>query len=98
MIDPTNVHSISDFKRNTPAHLRRLKRTGKPEVLTTNGRSTLVIQDAESYEKQMRELVQRRLESMLLEGMAGKGVELTPQQLKTRLQSHLKTLSGKSRK
>jgi len=51
MIDLTSIRSLSDFQRNTKAHLRRLKRTGKPEVLTINGQAQLVVQDAASYQK-----------------------------------------------
>jgi len=51
MIDLTSIRSLSDFQRNTKAHLRRLKRTGKPEVLTINGKAQLVVQDAASYQK-----------------------------------------------
>ena len=39
MIDLSNIRSLSDFQRNTKAHVRRLKKTGKPEVLTINGPS-----------------------------------------------------------
>lgn len=46
-----DIHSISDFKRNTPGFVKQLKKTGKPVVLTMNGRARVVVQDAESYQK-----------------------------------------------
>jgi hypothetical protein len=43
--------SLSDFQRKTRGHIRRLTRTGLPEILTVNGRAELVVQDAASYQK-----------------------------------------------
>ncbi|MDX1395590.1 MAG: prevent-host-death protein [Gemmatimonadota bacterium] len=50
MIHLRNIYSLSDFQRNTREHVRRLKRTRLPEVLTINGRAELVVQDAASYQ------------------------------------------------
>lgn len=49
----TDIHSISDFKRKTPDFVKRLKKTGKPVVLTMNGRAQVVVQDAESYQNML---------------------------------------------
>jgi PHD/YefM family antitoxin component YafN of YafNO toxin-antitoxin module len=51
MIDLANIRSLSDFQRNTRKHVRRLKESGKPEVLTINGEAQLVVQSAEAYQK-----------------------------------------------
>src|SRR4051794_34051931 len=51
MIELPNIHSLSDFQRNTKAHIRRLKKSSKPVVLTVNGQAELVVQDAASYQK-----------------------------------------------
>jgi hypothetical protein len=51
MIDPTRIHPITDFKRNTPEFVKRLKETGLPEVLTIDGRGELVVQDAAAYQR-----------------------------------------------
>ncbi len=61
MIDLTNVHALSDFQRNAKKHIRRLKASGKPAVLTVNGQAEVVIQSAESYQKLLRdrELLER---------------------------------------
>ena len=50
MLDLTNIHSLSDFNRNSKEHIERLKESGEPEVLTVNGKAELVIQDADSYQ------------------------------------------------
>jgi PHD/YefM family antitoxin component YafN of YafNO toxin-antitoxin module len=51
MIDLTNIRSLSDFQRNTKAHVKHLKETGKPEILTVNGQAELVVQSAAAYQK-----------------------------------------------
>lgn len=51
MIDLKHIYSLSDFQRNTRAHIRRLKRTRRPEVLTVKGKAEVVVQDAESYQQ-----------------------------------------------
>jgi PHD/YefM family antitoxin component YafN of YafNO toxin-antitoxin module len=51
MIDLNNIRSLSDFQRNTREHIKRLKTTGQPEVLTVNGQAELVVQSAGAYQK-----------------------------------------------
>ena len=51
MIDLKEIHPLTDFQRNAKAHLKRLKKTGKPHVLTVNGRAEVVVQDADAYQK-----------------------------------------------
>ena len=81
MIDISkDIRSLSDFKRNTTEFVREMKASGKPVVLTVNGRSELVVQDATSYQK-LLELVDR-LEAIegikrgLEEADRGEGVTL----------------------
>ncbi len=56
MIRPTDVHSLTDFQRRTKEHLRRLKETGRPEVLTVNGSAEIVVQDARAYQELIEKL------------------------------------------
>ena len=51
MIRIQDIHSLTDFHRHTKAHVRRLKRTGRPELLTVNGQAELVVQSASAYER-----------------------------------------------
>ncbi len=51
MVQPSEIFSLSDFQRHTKAHIRRLKRTGQPQVLTVNGRAEVVVQDARAYQR-----------------------------------------------
>jgi prevent-host-death family protein len=46
-----DIHSLTDFKKNTPEFLQQLKDTGDPVILTINGKAELVVQDAASYQK-----------------------------------------------
>ncbi len=59
MIDLENIRSLSDFQRNAKEHLRRLKGTGKPEVLTVNGQAELVVQSAAAYQELLEQLDSR---------------------------------------
>lgn len=47
----TDIHSLSEFQRNAKAQLRQMKRSGRPKVLTVNGKAEIVVQDAKSYQK-----------------------------------------------
>jgi prevent-host-death family protein len=46
-----DIQSLSVFKRDTSKFLKQLKKTGEPIVLTVNGKASLVVHDAASYEK-----------------------------------------------
>jgi prevent-host-death family protein len=66
------VHPLTDFQQHTASYVRRLKKTGRPEVLTVNGKPTVVVQDARSYQRLLEEVeraetlvgIKRGLESM----------------------------------
>lgn len=51
MIRPEDIGSLTDFSRNTKAHLKRLKRTGRPELLTVNGKAEVIVQSASAYQR-----------------------------------------------
>ena len=71
MIALDDILSLTDFQRNTKAHLQRLKATGRPEVLTVNGRAELIVQDAAAFEDMLDAIrgIQRGLDEMA----AGRG-------------------------
>ena len=48
-----DIHSLSDFKRNTTEFLEQMRGNGHPVVLTINGRAEMVVQDALSYQKML---------------------------------------------
>jgi prevent-host-death family protein len=51
MIKLKDIRPVTDFNRNTKHYIRRLKQTGRPEVLTVNGEAQLVVQSADGYQK-----------------------------------------------
>ena len=53
-----DIHSLTDFKRNTNDFVKQMKDTGAPVVLTVNGKAELVVQDAASYQA-LLDLVER---------------------------------------
>lgn len=46
-----DLHSLSDFKRNTTQFVDRMRGSGEPLVLTTKGQPQLAVQDAAAYQK-----------------------------------------------
>jgi prevent-host-death family protein len=60
-----DIHSLTDFKKNTSEFIEQMKRTGEPVVLTINGKAELVVQDAAAYQK-LRQLAE---EAQVLEGI-----------------------------
>ncbi len=56
MIQTQNIHSLTDFQRHTADHIKRLKESGLPEVLTVNGRAELVLQTADAYQALLNRL------------------------------------------
>jgi PHD/YefM family antitoxin component YafN of YafNO toxin-antitoxin module len=61
MIELVQFYSLSDFQRNARDHIRNLKDSGKPAVLTVNGQAEIVVQSAEAYQKLLedRDLLER---------------------------------------
>src|SRR5277367_3780776 len=51
MIDLANIYSLTDFQKQTKKHLRWLKKTGEPQVLTLNGHAEVVVQSARAYQE-----------------------------------------------
>jgi hypothetical protein len=66
MIALEDIRSLTDFQRNTKKHLKRLKATGRPEVLTVNGKAELIVQNAAAYEETLDAIrgIQRGLDEM----------------------------------
>jgi len=58
MISLKDIESLTAFKRNTTDYVKKMKKSGKPLVLTVNGKAEIVVQDAESYQR-MLELLDR---------------------------------------
>jgi prevent-host-death family protein len=53
------THSLTELQGNPAGFLAQLKATGRPVVLTVNGKAEMVVQDAESY-KRLLDLARRQ--------------------------------------
>lgn len=51
MIQLSEISSLTAFKRHSAEAIEQLKKTGRPQVLTVNGRAEVVVQDVASYER-----------------------------------------------
>jgi prevent-host-death family protein len=52
MIDVTqDIHSLTTFKRNSSGLMKRMKKTGRPLVLTVKGKAEAVLLDASTYQE-----------------------------------------------
>ena len=45
-----DIRPLTEFKRDTARFVARLKDTGRPSVLTVNGRPELVVMDAQAWQ------------------------------------------------
>ncbi len=68
-----DTHSLSDFKRNTSKLVEQMEETGRPIVLTINGKAKLVVQNVASYQRMMETIEDAKTLRALLAAKAGKG-------------------------
>lgn len=62
-----DIRSVTDLKRHTREILQQVHKTGRPVILTVNGRADAVILDARTYEKHLSAF---NLARLLAEGEA----------------------------
>lgn len=65
-----DIHSLSEFKRNTAAMLKRMKRTKRPLVLTINGKAAMVVNEPGEYERLMATVEHESTSAGIREGLA----------------------------
>ena len=51
MFQSSDIHTVTEFSRKPAEHVKRLKQSKRPELLTVNGKAAVVVQDAATYEK-----------------------------------------------
>jgi PHD/YefM family antitoxin component YafN of YafNO toxin-antitoxin module len=49
----SDIKPLSSFKRDSVTLIGQMKRTGRPVVLTINGKAEVVVQDAKSYQQML---------------------------------------------
>ena len=45
-----DIHSVTEFKRNTSGMMKKLRKTGRPLVLTVKGKAEMVVLDPATYQ------------------------------------------------
>lgn len=70
MIELDSIHSLTDFKRNTPQLMEKMKETHRPLVLTVNGRAELVVLDAEVFQELLNKIEYAETVQAIKEGIA----------------------------
>ena len=74
-----DIHSLSEFKRNTNEFLEQMRGSGHPLVLTINGKAELVVQDAASYQKLLEQADKTEALEGIMRGLADvEGGRVTP--------------------
>jgi len=56
MLDLREIYPLSDFQRNARQFIEQLQENQKPIILTVNGKASVVLQDAASYQKLLDDL------------------------------------------
>ncbi len=51
MIRPSDIYTLTEFKRNSTALIERLAATERPQVLTVDGHPKAVVLDVETFER-----------------------------------------------
>lgn len=70
LIDLKNIHSLTEFKRNTATFLDELRNSGLPLVLTINGKAAFVVQEAGAYQKLLNAIDRSEAIEGIKEGLA----------------------------
>lgn len=58
MIQPSDIFTLTDFKRKSTELIDKLEATGRPQVLTVEGAPKVVVMGVEAFER-MAELAER---------------------------------------
>jgi len=58
MIQPSDIHTLTEFKRDSTSVLERMQSSGRPQVLTVDGKARAILVDVKSFER-MVDLVER---------------------------------------
>ena len=75
----SDIRTLTEFKRDTTRVISHLKDTGRPSVLTVNGKPALVVMDAEAWQDTQDQLEYARTVAAIRRGLAqvrdGQGME-----------------------
>jgi len=87
-----DIQPVTVLKARSAELITRARETGRPVVITQNGRPTAVLQDVDSFERQLETML---LLKALVQGDVDyrEGRSLGHRRAKARLVPHLETLS-----
>ena len=74
-----DIRPLTEFKRETSRFVARLKETGRPSVLTVNGKPSVVVMDATAWQDMQDQIDYAQTVAGIRKGLdqarAGEGVE-----------------------
>ena len=74
-----DIRPLTEFKRDTTRFMSHLKDTGRPSVLTVNGKPALVVMDAEAWQDVQDQIEYARRVAGIRKGLNqardGQGIE-----------------------
>jgi len=74
-----DIRPLTEFKRETSRFVARLKESGRPSVLTVNGKPSVVVMDAAAWQDMQDQIdyaqTARGIRKGLDQARAGEGVE-----------------------
>ena len=75
----SDIRTLTEFKRDTTRFISHLKDTGRPSVLTVNGKPALVVMDAAAWQDTQNQIDYAGTVAAIRRGLAqtrdGQGVE-----------------------
>jgi len=74
-----DIRPLTEFKRETSRFVARLKETGRPSVLTVNGKPSVVVMDAAAWQDMQDQIDYAETVASIRKGLdqarAGEGIE-----------------------
>lgn len=68
-----DIHPLSEHRAHLTEHLRRVQETGRPMVITQNGRAAAVVLSPTEYDRLVRQADLAAIKQGLADGAAGEG-------------------------
>jgi len=75
----TDIRPLTEFKRDSVRMIKRMKETGRPQILTVNGKPSVVVMDAAAWQAMQDRLDHAETVAGIRKGLtqarAGDGIE-----------------------
>ncbi len=76
-----DISPLTEFKRDSARMIARLRETGRPQILTVNGKPSVVVMDAAAWQEMQDQLDYAETVAEIRKGLAqaraGEGAEAT---------------------